>query len=333
MDFKKIWNDIVNFFTNNVWNIVKFFAVLVIGIIVVKLLINLTKKMLKKTKMENITRNFIVATLRVILYLILVLTLFSVVGIQVNGIITALSALILAIGMALQNIIANVANGIIIVSTQMFKKGDYISVDSVSGSVYNINFLFTTLNTPDNRRVTIPNSIIVNSCVTNNGSYDRRRVEFNFLVAYESDVEKVKEILKNVMLSNGCIYTDPAPFCRLKEIASNGLNFFCHCWCDSEDYWDVYYYVMENAYNELKRNNIKIPYGQIEIRERKDAVELPVAGEGLAERQEKVRKQKHKSFDLEDASISDLLKLTKHKKPKKENEQEDKSKTKQKKDK
>lgn len=311
MDLKKLWNDIVNFFTTNIWNILKFFAVLIIGIIVVKLLINITKRMLKKTKLENITCNFIVAIIKVFLYLILVLSLFSIMGIKVNGIITALSALILAIGMALQNIIANVANGIIIVSTQMFKNGDFITIGDSSGSVVNINFLFTTLNTPDNRKITIPNSIIVNNPVTNAGTNDKRRVEFTFSVAYESDVESVKKIIKDVMLSNGCVYTDPEPFCRLKNLGSNSLDFFCYCWCDKEDYWDVYYYVVENAYNELKRNGISIPYGQIEVRERKDVVKLPVVGRSLPERQEKQREEKKERFDLEDMSISEMINYTK----------------------
>ena len=329
MDWKKLWNDIVNFFTTNIWNIVKFFAVLIIGIIVVKLLINITKRMLKKTKLENITCNFVVAIIKVCLYLILILSLFSIMGIKVNGIITALSALILAIGMALQNIIANVANGIIIVSTQMFKKGDYITVEDASGSVVNINFLFTTLFTPDNRKITIPNSIIVNNPVTNAGSNDKRRVEFTFSVAYESDVENVKKIIKDVMLSNGCVYTDPEPFCRLKNLGTNSLDFFSYCWCDKEDYWDVYYYVVENAYNELKRNGISIPYGQIEVRERKDNVKLPVVGSSLPERQEKVRAEKHEHFDLEDMSISEMINYTKKHSKKEKSQTKAKTKTEQ----
>lgn len=319
MDWKKLWNDIVDFFTTNIWNIIKFFAVLIIGIIVIKLLINITKRMLKKTKLENITCSFIVAIIKVCLYLILILSLFSIIGVKVNGIITALSALILAIGMALQNIISNVANGIVIVSTQMFKKGDFITVDTASGSVVNINFLFTTLNTPDNRKITIPNSIIVNNPVTNAGSNDLRRVEFTFSVSYESDVEKVKKIIKDVMFSNGCVYTDPEPFCRLKNLGINSLEFFGYCWCDKDDYWDVYYYVVENAYNELKRNGISISYGQIEVRERKDNVKFPVSGDALPERQEKVREEKQEHFDLEDMSIAEMIDYTKKAQQKREN--------------
>ena len=311
MDWGKIWNDIVGFFTNNIWNIILFFAVLFIGIVVVKLLLNITKRMLKRTKLEKISQSFLTAIIKVLLYLVLILMLLSIIGIQITGIITALSALLLAVGMALQNNIANVANGIVIVSTHMFKKGDYISVDGVEGSVENINFLFTTLITPDNRKITVPNSIIVNNEVTNNGSCDTRRVDFTFSVAYESDVEQVKKIVIDVIKSNGNVYLDKEPFCRLKTLGASSIDFFANCWCDKDDYWSVYYYVIENVYNEFKRAGISIPYNQLEIRERKDTPKTPVIGKGLPERVEKVRAKKEKGFDLENGDITDLLKVRK----------------------
>lgn len=317
--FKNLWNDIVDFFNNNVWDIILFFAVLVIGTIVVKILLNISRRMLKKTRMEGITQGFIMAFIKIALYLVLILMLLSVIGIQVGGLITALSAVILAIGVALQNIIANVANGIVIVSTHMFKKGDWISVGSVSGAVTNINFLFTTLTTADNRRVTLPNSMLINNEVTNNGSYDTRRVEFTFSVAYETDVELVKKLVVDVMKSNGNVRLDKEPFCRLKTLGASSIDFFANCWCDNADYWDVYYYVVENVYNEFKRNNISIPYNQLEIRERKDTVKMPVIGSGLPERVEKVRDEE-KELDLETASLSEIL----HAKPRKKKAKKDK---------
>ena len=310
MNFQEIWNSIVNFFKTNGWNILLFFAVLLIGIIVVKIVMNMTKRILNKSKMEKIAQNFICAIIKLALYLILVLIILSIIGIQITGIVTALSALLLAVGMALQNNISNLANGIVIVSTRMFKKGDYISVDGVEGSITEINFLFTTLITPDNKKITLPNSTIVNNSVTNSGANDKRRVDFTFAVAYESDIEQVKKIVIDVMKSDGRVYLDPAPFCRLKTLADSSINFFANCWVDTVDYWDVYYYIIENVYNEFKRNNISIPYNQIEVRERKDVVNMPVIETPLQERQEKVRQAKKNHFDLENV---DITKVFKHK--------------------
>ena len=307
MDWAGIWNDIVNFFETNAWNIVIFFAVLLVGLIVIKLLINLTRRLLNKTSMEKITVGFIVVIIKICLYVLFVLILLSIIGIQITGLLTALSAIVLAIGMALENIIANAANGIVIVSNKMFKKGDYIEVDGKEGNVIAINFLFTTILTGDNKRVTIPNSTIVNSSVVDYDTNKTRRVDFKFDVAYESDVEQVKKLIIDCMISNGKVLLEPAPFCRLSALNASSIQFTARCYCDSEDYWDVYYDILELVYNELKRNNISIPYDQIEIRERKDKVNLPVEKSGIPKRVEKVRNKKEE-INLENFDFTKALK-------------------------
>lgn len=319
MDWNKLWNDVKTFFTDNVWNIVLFFSVLVIGIIVIKILLNILRRVFAKSRMEKIAQQFILAIIKVLLYLVLVLALLAIMGVQLTGVITALSALILAVGMALESNIANLANGIVIVATKMFKKGDRIIVGDVEGDITDINFLFTTLNTPDNKRITIPNSTIVNSSVINAGANPVRRVDFTFSVAYETDTELVKKIVIDVMKSNGKVLLDRELFCRLKTLNKSSIDFFCYCWCDNEDYWDVFFYVMENVYNEFKRNNVSVPYSQLEVRNRTDAVQMPVNPDPLPERVEKERTES-RSFDLETADLSDVFrKKDKSKKNKKEN--------------
>lgn len=332
MNWNDFWNSITNFFTGNIWRIIAFFATLFIGIILIKLIINVITRMFNKAKMEKIAQQFIRTVIKFILYLILVLILLSIAGVQISGIVTALSALVLAVGMALQDNISNIANGIIIVSTKMFKKGDYITVGDVSGSITDINFLFVTLTTPDNKKITLPNNKIVNSEVTNAGANKTRRVEWTFSVAYESDVERVKEIVIGVMKSNGKVYIKEGsmPFCRLKTIASSSLDFFANCWCDTEDYWDVYYYVVEEVYNEFKRNNISVPYTQFEVRNRTDEVKRPFKAEALPERIEKKRKESH-NFDLETADFVELFNEAKRKRQvKKASEKEKKKQNKEK---
>lgn len=322
MDWAGIWNSIKTFFTNNFWGVVKFFAILIIGIIVVKVVLNITRRVMNKTKMEKVTQGFLYAILKFALYLLLLLLLLSAIGVSMSGVLTAISAMLLAVGMALQGNISNVANGIVIVSSHMFKKGDYVSVSGVEGSIYDINFLFTTIMTTDNKKVTIPNSSFVNNAVTNFGANPTRRISFSFSVAYESDVEQVRNIILAVMNSNGKVRQEKPPFCRLNKLNDNSIDFNANCWVDSEDYWDVYYYVVENVFNEFKRNNISIPYGQIEVRERKDNVVMPFNAEPLPERVEKERKQT-KHFDLEN---DDLMSIFKHKREssKKQSKKEEK---------
>ncbi len=318
MNWESFWNSIVTFFTTNVWKIVLFFAVLLLGLVLIKLLMRLLRKILSKSRMEKIAQNFLLAIIKFILYFVWVLCLLSIIGINISGIVTAFSAIILAIGMALENLIANLANGIVIVSTHMFKKGDYIIADGKEGNITEINFLFTTIMTVDNKKITIPNSTIVNSSVVNAGANKKRRVDFTFSVAYETDVELVKKIVTEAMKSDGRVDLDPAPFCRLKTLGSSSIDFFANCWCDGSDYWDVYYYVMETVYNEFKRNNISIPYNQLEVRERKDNVVMPFNKEPLQQRVEKVRTEEDHHFNLETDSFKDIMKKKKKDAPAKE---------------
>lgn len=307
MNWTNIWISITNFFKNNIWDIVSFIALFIIGFIFIKILMNILKRILGKSKIEKIAQQFICTIVKFVLYLVFVLLLLSKIGVEITGILTACSAIILAVGMALQNCIANVANGIIIISSKMFKKNDYIITGSVEGKISDINFLFTTLITSDNKKITVPNSNIINNEVINLGAFPKRRVDFTFSVAYETDVELVKKIVCDVMQSNGEVYLDPVPFCRLKTLGASSIDFFANCWVDNEDYWNVYYYVIENVYNEFKKHKISIPYNQLEIRERKDDVIMPVLEASLPERVEKERKQEHK-LDLENAHFSDLFK-------------------------
>ena len=289
MNVTELWNQIEEFFTTNTWAIFGFFAVLLLGIILTKTILKILERIFIRNNMEQMAQRFLLTTVKVVLYLILMLTLLSMIGVQINGIITALSAVVLAIGLALENTIANFANGVIIIANKMFKKNDFISVNGVDGKIVDINFLFVTLNTTDNRRITVPNSTIINSSVYNVGANPTRRVDFTFSVAYETDVDLVKKVVLEVMHSNGKVRLDPPPFCRLKTLNTSSIDFFCNCWCDASDYWDVYYDTMENVYNEFKRNGISVPFTQIEMRERTETVVMPYRKEPLPERVEKIR--------------------------------------------
>lgn len=312
------WNNFVNkvvtFFNDNVWNIVAFFATLIIGIILIKVIMMVVKRIFRRRGIDEMAIKFVMAILRFALWLVLILILLSELGIPVSGLTTSLSAAVLAVGMALKDFLANLASGIILVGSRKYKTGDYLKVGGVDGCIVDINFLFTTLKTFDSTQVTMPNSTMVNSAVTNFGAYPTRRVTFLFSVAYESDVKLVVKTVVDVMKSCGKVLLDPEPCCRLKNYNASSIDFWCACYCDNSDYWDVYYYVMEHVFDEFKRNKISIPYQQIEVRERKDEVVLQPAYDELPRRVEKVRvatKKKMTVEDWEDMGIKQFVGLEK----------------------
>lgn len=305
MDWNAIWQDIKDFFTGNGWAILGFFVTLIVGFIIVKLLIKLCRKLLSKTKLERIAQKFIISIIKVALYLIWILILLSELGISITGIVAALSAAILAIGLALQDSLSNLANGIIIVSGKFFKEGDYININGVEGTVRNINLLSTTILTVDNKAITIPNSQIVNNPMTNYNREKLRRVDLSFDVAYETDIEKAKSIILKVVESDGRIYLEPKPFVALKALNESSIKIVVQVWADGEDYWDVYYYLVDKIFNELKKNKISIPFNQVEVRLRNDKVKIPFNTAPLPKRVEKVREPEKKP-NLFEKSIESL---------------------------
>ena len=311
MTWESFWQSVVDYFRANVWNIVAFVCVLVFGLLLIKILLMVIKRLMRLRRVDEMAVRFVAATIRFALLLVLALVLLSLLGIPISGVTTALSAAVLAIGMALKDFLSNVASGIILVGSRKYKTGDYVLVGNVEGNITDINFLFTTLKTPNSTQVTLPNSQMVNNAVTNLGAYPIRRVAITIGVAYESDHNVVVQTVVDVMKSCGQILLDPAPACRLKEYSASSLDYFVTCYCDNSDYWDVYFYIMEHVWDEFKKKGISIPFTQIEMRERTDEVTLPIAYEKLPERIEKKRvatKKRMTIEDWEDMALANIVK-------------------------
>ena len=307
--WKDFWYSVAQFFKDNVWNFVRFFSVLLIGMILIWITMRVLRRVFRHRKMDDVASRFLCAIIRFLLVLLLCLVLLAIVGVPIDGITTSLSAAVLAVGVALKEFLSNVASGIILVGSKKYSSGDYIVIAGVEGSIIDINFLFTSLKTPDGKLVTLPNSTMTSQPVTNLGAFPRRRVSIMFNVAYESDTAKVVKIVTDVMKSDGKVYLDPLPSCRLKELGESSINFFATCWCDKEDYWDVYYYVMEHVFDEFKRNGISIPYKQIEVRDRQDEVTMAPVYDHLPKRQEKVREASRRKLtyeQIEGMSLSEI---------------------------
>ena len=326
MNWQEIWDKVVEFFQNNVWNIVGFFATLLVGIILIRVILFVLKRIMRRRKIDEMAVRFIAAAVRLTLAVVLVLLLLAIMGVPITGLTTAFSAAVLAIGMALKEFLANVAAGIILVGSTKYKTGDFVQVNGNEGNIEDINFLFTTIKTPNNTQVTVPNSMMVNSATTNLTAYAIRRVAIDFSIAYESDTELAKKTLLNVMLSCGLVYKDPAPLCRLKTLGDSSITYFLTCYCDSGDYWDVYFYIMDHAFDECKRVGIQFPFPQIELTQK---VSVPMESEygGLPERVEKKRKkevQKLTMDQLEDMTLREMSEYMKKSNQKRKVEKNDK---------
>ncbi len=244
--------------------------IVVIGYILSKLIGKLVVKAMRAKGVDSSIHSFIRTIVMFVINLVFVLSALSTLNIDVNSFITALGAAGVTAGIGLQASISQFASGIQILVNHPFKSGDFIDIGSVSGKVQEIKMMYTVLVTLDNKRVIIPNSTITSSNIINYNAENRRRLDLVFSVSYDADISKAKEVLLDVVKENNLILTNPEPLIAVKEHAASSVNIACLVWCNSNDYWDIYYYMQESVKNAFDKHGIPIPYGQLDIHVKKD---------------------------------------------------------------
>ena len=236
-----------------------------IGVLIVRNLIKLIEKGLLDSSLDKSLISFVVTLIKIILYIILLFIILGRLGIPLSGAASALSAVTLAIGLAIQDIIGGVANGLMLVTSKLFKVNDYVDIGSLSGSVKEIKLLHTVLLTPDNKTVTIPNKTVFSSEITNYSAMKQRRIDIVVGVDYDSDIDKAKRIILGVALKNKSVLDEPAPTVQVKNLADSEVQILLRLWVKSEDYWNVTWYLNEMVLKALNENNIEVPFPQLTL--------------------------------------------------------------------
>ena len=240
-------------------------VILIIGSKLIKYIKKWLKTSRKLDKIDLGVRSFLVSFTGIALYIFLFLTVAMTLGIPTTSFITALASCGVAIGLALQGALSNVAGGIMILIFKPFKVGDYITTPDTSGTVSKITVVYTVLMTPDNKVITIPNGTLTNSVIENYSAVENRRVDLTFSTDYNADIEKVKNILINILDNHEKVLKDPAPFARLTNHGESSLEYTVRAWCKSNDYWDVNFDIVESVKKEFDANGIQIPYPQVDV--------------------------------------------------------------------
>ena len=171
----------------------------------------------------------------------------------------------LAVGLALKDSLSNLANGVMLIEMKPFKEGDFVEIDGMSGNVQSVGLLTTQLLTPDNKKVILPNSKITSASIVNYNVRPTRRVDWEFTVSYDSDVDEVKRVLQSVLNEHPKILSEPDTTVRLHRHDESALAFVVRAWVNTPDYWDVFWDVNENALKALKDAGIEIPYPQMDV--------------------------------------------------------------------
>lgn len=262
---QEFWKQLLDGCVAIAWRLVAAVAILIVGVALIKLVIRMMKKSKWGAKADPTLHNFIISLTKAALYILLFVTLVGIMGVPLASFVTVLASAGAAIALALQGSLANFASGIIILIFRPIKNNEYVEISGDSGTVIDVGIFYTTLRTPDNKHIIIPNSTVTSSSTTNYSREDVRRLDINFDVAYGTDPEKVKTILFSVINANEKILNEPAPFINISELKDSSLNFLVRVWCKSDDYWDVNFSLLENCTNALKENGIEIPFNQLDV--------------------------------------------------------------------
>ena len=217
------FNSIGDWFLQNWQIIVKTLAIILVGIILVKIVLALIKRQLYKTKLEKTVQTFILSVLKFLLWLILIFAVIASLGVSITGLTVVLSAVSLAISLALQDSLKNLVNGFVIITTKLVKAGDWVIIGDAEGSVKDVKMLYTILQTADNKRISIPNSSVIGQQITNFNVNKSRRIDLNFDIAYNSNVDLAKETILNVVDSCGAVFDNPKPSCVLSSLNNSRL--------------------------------------------------------------------------------------------------------------
>lgn len=259
------YDAILSRFLEKAPSIIAAIVIVIAGCIISKFIGKLVVKALNAKGVDPSIHSFIRTVITLILNFVFILSALSTIGIDVNSFVTALGAAGITAGIGLQSSISQIASGVQILVNHPFKSGDYIDVGTVSGKVQEIKIMYTVLVTVDNKRVIIPNSYITSNNIINYNAEERRRLDLIFSISYDADIDKAKEVIRQVISKNNLILTDPEPLIAVKEHAASSVNLACLIWCSSNDYWDIFYYMQESVKIAFDNNSISIPYGQLDI--------------------------------------------------------------------
>ncbi len=246
-------------------NIVMALVVFIIGKFIVKILVKVAKKMMIAAKIDKILVEFVGSIISTVLLLFIVIATLDQLGVDTTSLIALIGAAGLAIGLALQGSLQNLASGVMLIVFRPFNDGDFIDAAGVSGVVEHIGIFTTTMRSGDNREIIIPNGAIFGGTITNLSKRSTRRVDMVFGIGYDDDIKKAKEIINRILDADERVLKDPAPLVAVAELADSSVNFNVRPWCKTEDYWDVYSDTHENIKLTFDAEGISIPYPQMAI--------------------------------------------------------------------
>ncbi|TNE97050.1 MAG: mechanosensitive ion channel, partial [Bacteroidetes bacterium] len=237
LDSGTIWDLIVQFGTR----ILVAAIILVVGFWLAKILTNGMKRLLIKRETEHSLVTFLHSLVSIVLKVLVLITVFTQLGLEMTSFVAILGAAGLAIGMAFSGTLSNFAGGVIILLLRPFKVDDFVETQGETGIVKEITIFNTILSTPDNKIIILANGAVANNTIINYTKADKRRVDWSYGIAYGDDLKQAKDLLLRFIQEDKRILVDPEPFIGLGALADSSVNITVRVWVKTDDYWNVFF--------------------------------------------------------------------------------------------
>lgn len=240
-------------------------VLLAVCLIAVKLLLKATDRMLQRTTLDRSLQKFLKTAVKIVLLFLTVLVVAGSLGVSVTSLIAVLSVAGLAVSLAIQNSLSNVAGGIQLLTSHPFKMDDYVEVGGTTGTVAEVGIFYTKIKTTDNKLVQIPNSQIAGEKIINYTAEPERRVDLTFAASYDAPVETVKQAITQVMGTHPLTLATPEPSVRVSNYGDSAIEYTMRVWCATEDYWTVYYDMKEQVKAAFDQTGVEMTYPHLNV--------------------------------------------------------------------
>ncbi len=243
------------------FNVIKAILVLVLGWVAAGVISGMLRRRINATpRIDQTLGNFVASLVKVVILLMVLVSVLGLFGIEATSLVAVIGAATLAIGLALQGTLSDLAAGVMLVVFRPYKLGQYVSVGGTSGTVKDLNLFFTELVTPDNVQIIIPNGQAWGQIITNYSAHDTRRCDLTFGVDYADDVDKAIDIIMKIAADDPRVHGDPEPWVRVTNLGDSSVDLTARLWCDAGDYWPLKFDMNKTVKEAFDKGGITIPY-------------------------------------------------------------------------
>ena len=263
---EKLLGNFVEKFSGYLPKLISVVVIIIVGYVIIKILTKLIVKFFDKVDFDRSAETFLENVAKVTLWIVLLIVVLANLGINVSGLIAGLGIMGFIVGFALKDTLGNLASGVFILFHKPFKVGDWIKVGGIVGGVERVGIAACELRSPDNVKITIPNSKIWGDVIQNfHGNPTRKLYNLEIGISYDSDIDKAIKIIKDILKKDKRVLKDPEPQIVVKSLGDNSVNIAIRPSMKKDDYWLVYFDSIKKIKEEFDKNGITIPFPQRDV--------------------------------------------------------------------